>query len=154
MHDNTWRAYGGPGRKNGSCDGGVRSYQVPRKRQGTHVGGWGGMANCCGCSEVWGHACAQPKTPCPSSHGLHPPGGGTAAAVEMVGVGGTWEGGARKGKISNTHHKTGHVRAAEHDENRGGRAITSGSECGPHASYRDAYGTYIFLRGAKGSTSN
>ena len=34
MHDNTWRAYGGPGRKNGSGDGGVRSHQVPSKVQG------------------------------------------------------------------------------------------------------------------------
>ena len=28
---------------------------------------------------------SQPQTPCPSSRGLHSPGGGTAAAVEMVG---------------------------------------------------------------------
>ena len=50
MHDNTWRAYGGPGRKNGSGDGGVRSHQAPSKVQGEagnacewrHGGGHGG----------------------------------------------------------------------------------------------------------------
>jgi hypothetical protein len=52
MHDNTWRAYGGPGRKGDSGDGGVRSHQVPSKVQG-------GAGNACegrhgGCMEVHG----------------------------------------------------------------------------------------------------
>ena len=34
MHDNTWRAYDGPGRKGDSGDGGVLSYQAPSKVHG------------------------------------------------------------------------------------------------------------------------
>jgi hypothetical protein len=84
-----------------------RSRAEQRKESNKSVGGWGEMANCCGCSGARGHARAQPKNPfpptCPSSRGLHSPGGGTPAAVEMVGVRGTWEGGvarSKQGKIS------------------------------------------------------
>ena len=37
------------GLKGGSCDGGIRSYQVPSKRQGTHVSGDMGMHG-----DAWG----------------------------------------------------------------------------------------------------
>ena len=81
-----------------------RSRAERSKESSKSVGGWGEMANSCGCSGARGHAGAQPKNPCPStcpsSRGLHSPGWGTAAAVEMVGVGGTWEGEAKQGKIS------------------------------------------------------
>ena len=50
----------------------------PSEESSKSVGVCGGMVNCCGYC------------------GANPPGGGTAAAVEMVGVGGTWEEGDRK----------------------------------------------------------
>jgi len=34
MHDNTWRAYGGPGRKGDTGDGGMQSYQATSEARG------------------------------------------------------------------------------------------------------------------------
>ena len=77
MHDNTWRAYGGPGRKNGSGDGGVRSYQVQAKcrvKRGMHVrGDMGGAWRCMGQIQLDPRGthctrCGRDGSPCPSGN--------------------------------------------------------------------------------------
>ena len=54
MHDDTWRAYGGPGRKGDSDDGGVRSYQATSEAQGEAVYACDGRMRCARGGGAWG----------------------------------------------------------------------------------------------------